>query len=313
MINIRKIILLTLISLLCAGNVIAKISDSLYMTVGNKPVTLSDIVNEIKIILILNNESYSEDKRDKLQEMAVKSIINRSIKRIELERNNFFKLNPLDFENEIKNLAININVDIETLKNICASNDLDFSIIEDRVKADLFWNSLIFQLYKNKLSISSNEIDEQLKIAQNKKKIEEYLISEILIKPIEGENLEFQIKELKNKIKVEGFENVAKTLSVSESSIKGGDLGWVNENIISKKVKSAIVNTPVGAVSEVVILPEGILIYKIRNKRELKNNQTLEETKERLVNLQKQKILNMHSISHYDKVRKTIIINFFNE
>ena len=313
MINIRKIILLTLISLLCAGNVIAKISDSLYMTVGNKPVTLSDIVNEIKIILILNNESYSEDKRDKLQEMAVKSIINRSIKRIELERNNFFKLNPLDFENEIKNLAININVDIETLKNICASNDLDFSIIEDRVKADLFWNSLIFQLYKNKLSVSSNEIDEQLKIAQDKKKIEEFLISEILIKPIEGENLEFQIKELKNKIKVEGFENVAKTLSVSESSIKGGDLGWVNENIISKKVKSAIVNAPVGAVSEVVILPEGILIYKIRNKRELKNNQTLEETKERLVNLQKQKILNMHSISHYDKVRKTIIINFFDE
>ena len=106
---------------------------------------------------------------------------------------------------------------------------------------------------------------------------------------------------------------MAKTLSVSESSIKGGDLGWVNENIISKKVKSAIVNTPVGAVSEVVILPEGILIYKIRDKRELKNNQTLEETKERLVNLQKQKILNMHSISHYDKVRKTIIINFFDE
>ena len=106
---------------------------------------------------------------------------------------------------------------------------------------------------------------------------------------------------------------MAKTLSVSESSIKGGDLGWVNENIISKKVKSAIVNTPVDAVSEVVILPEGILIYKIRDKRELKNNQTLEETKERLVNLQKQKILNMHSISHYDKVRKTIIINFFDE
>jgi len=104
---------------------------------------------------------------------------------------------------------------------------------------------------------------------------------------------------------------VAKTLSDSESSIKGGDLGWVNENFISKKVKSAIVNTPVGTVSEVVILPEGILIYKIRNKRELKDNQTLEETKERLVNLQKQKILNMHSISHYDKVRKTIIINFF--
>ena len=34
----------------------AEISDSLFMTIGNKPITKSDIVNEIKTILILNNE-----------------------------------------------------------------------------------------------------------------------------------------------------------------------------------------------------------------------------------------------------------------
>ena len=34
-------------------------------------------------------------------------------------------------------LAKNINVDIETLKSICASNDIDFSIIEDQIKVEL--------------------------------------------------------------------------------------------------------------------------------------------------------------------------------
>jgi len=38
-------------------------------------------------------------------------------------------------------------VDIETLKNICASNNLDFSIIENQIKTELHWNSLIFELY----------------------------------------------------------------------------------------------------------------------------------------------------------------------
>ena len=42
----------------------AEISDSLFMTIGNKPITQSDLVNEIKIILILNNESYSGEKKD---------------------------------------------------------------------------------------------------------------------------------------------------------------------------------------------------------------------------------------------------------
>ena len=91
MIKIKKIIFLVLITLICIGKGNAKISDSLFMTVGNKPITHSDIVNEIKIILILNNESYSEDRRDQLQEMAVTTIIKRNIKQIALDRNNFFK------------------------------------------------------------------------------------------------------------------------------------------------------------------------------------------------------------------------------
>ena len=39
------------------------IKDSLFVTVGNKAITHSDIVDEIKIILILNKQSYAEDKK----------------------------------------------------------------------------------------------------------------------------------------------------------------------------------------------------------------------------------------------------------
>ena len=46
--------------------------DGLFAIVGDRAITNSDIVNEIKIILILNNESYSDDKKDVLQKMAIK-------------------------------------------------------------------------------------------------------------------------------------------------------------------------------------------------------------------------------------------------
>ena len=91
MIKIKKIIFLVLITLICIGKGNAKISDSLFMTVGNKPITHSDIVNEIKIILILNNESYSSEKSRQFQELAIKSIIKRNIKQIEIDRNNYFE------------------------------------------------------------------------------------------------------------------------------------------------------------------------------------------------------------------------------
>ena len=47
--------------------------------------------------------------------------------------------------------------------------------------------------------------------------------------------LESAMKELRNKIETEGFKNVAINLSIADSSTRGGDLGWINENLIVEK------------------------------------------------------------------------------
>jgi peptidyl-prolyl cis-trans isomerase SurA len=309
--KIKKIIFLVLISFICIEKGNAEISDSLFMTIGNKPITKSDIVNEIKLILILNNQSYSDEKREQLHDAAINSTVKRNVKEIELERNNFFQFNEEDVEKELNRLANNIYVDLDTLKNIFASNNLDFSIIEKQVKIELFWNSLIFEIYKNRITINLDHIDERLRLLQNKKRVEEYLISEIVIKNVEKNKFETEIKELKNKIKIEGFENVAKNLSISESAMKGGDLGWLNENIVSDKVRSTLVNTPVGSLSDPIQLPNGILIFQVRNKRNVSNNLSMEQMKNQIVDNEKNKILNMYSLSHYDKVRRSISIKFY--
>ena len=281
------------------------------MTIGNKPITQSDIVDEIKIILILNNQSYSDDKRDQLHELAVRQTVKRTIKNIELERNNFFKFNEEDLQKELNRLASDLFLDIDTLKNLCESNELDFSKIEDQIKTELYWNSLIFEMYKHNLNINQEEIEDRLRLSQNNNQIDEYLISEIVITKIENDNLDLEIQELKNRIETEGFENVARELSISESALKGGDLGWINENIISENIKTKLRETAIGKLSSPVILENGILIFKVRDKRKVKQNISLEEIKNELIHAEKSKILNMHSMSHYDKVRRSISIKFF--
>ena len=62
------------------------IKDSLFATVGNKAITQSDIINEIKIILILTGQSFTEDIKEQLQSGAIQSIIKRNIKKIEIEK-----------------------------------------------------------------------------------------------------------------------------------------------------------------------------------------------------------------------------------
>ena len=156
-----------------------------------------------------------------------------------------------------------------------------------------------------------DEIEEQLKLIQNKKQLNEYLISEIVIKRDDTMGLKSQIEELKNKIKIDGFEKIAMDFSISETASKGGDLGWLNENIISKDYRSKISETSVGNISVPISVPEGILVFKVRDKRNIERD--LEKEKNQLVNFEKTKILRMHSSSHYDKLKRSTSIKFINE
>ena len=283
---------------------------TLFATVGDKAITQLDIINEVKTILILSGQSFTEDRREELQSAAIKSIIKRNIKMIEIEKYDSLKFSNDDLNIELNNLAVNVNMDLDTLRNTFITNDLDFSVVREQVKTEVLWNSLIFEIYKDRLFVNQEEINEQLKSFQQKEDIDEYLISEIILESVPIDQVDNEIQKIKEKIAVDGFEKVAINFSISETSLKGGNLGWINENLITDNFKSKILNTPVGEISEPVILPEGIVIFKVRDKRKTKKNENLVEVKNQLISAEKSKILNMYSLSHYDNLRRTITINY---
>ena len=82
MTKVKKIFCIIFIILICPLKANTEIQDGLLFSVGNKAITKSDIVDEVKIILILNNESYSDEIRDQLRHTAIQSIIKRNIKTI---------------------------------------------------------------------------------------------------------------------------------------------------------------------------------------------------------------------------------------
>ena len=82
-----------------------KIKDSLFATVGNKAITHSDILNEIKIILILTGQSFTQDIKEQLQSRAIQSIIKRNIKKIEIGKYNSLTFNQPDVDKGLKKIS----------------------------------------------------------------------------------------------------------------------------------------------------------------------------------------------------------------
>ena len=118
MINLKKIIYFLIIFTFFSAETSAAIKDSLFATIGNKAITRSDILTEIKTILILNGQTFSEDQKDAIQAAAIQSAIRRSIKQIEIEKYDSLEFSPLDLNNQLLKYASNLNMDLETLKGI---------------------------------------------------------------------------------------------------------------------------------------------------------------------------------------------------
>ena len=289
----------------------AVIQDSIFATIGSKAITQSDIIKEIKIILILSGQSFSEEQRKDLEATAIQTVVKRTIKQIGVENFPLLGVEQNLIARQLERLAKNIDMDSETLESIFIANGIEFSNVLEQITLELKWNKLITELYFDKLTINAEEIDEKLKSIKLEEEINEYLLSEIIIKPSSNENLTFEVEELKKKIITNGFESVAITSSISESSKKSGDLGWVSEDIISKNIKSYVKNTNVGNITEPILLPEGVLLIKVRDKRKSKKNKKLEDVKNNLIQNEKNKILNMYSSSYYDRLRRSLSIKYY--
>jgi len=308
--KLKKIYFLITLLTIYSTTSYSEIKDSIFATVGNKAITESDIVNEIKTILILSNQPYTLDKKNQLQSVAVRETVKRNIKKMEIEKYDL-SYNEADLTKELVRIADQAKIDLQNLEIKFMQNGLSFTNVIENIRTELLWNSLIFRLYKDRLIINLDEVNEQLEELNKQKKINEYLISEIIIKAVQGDQIESEIKKVREEIKIQGFEEIAMKKSISDTSVNGGDLGWVSENLIAKKFKSEIVNTPIGDISNPILIPEGILFFKIRDKKISDKIINLEIAKEQIVAAEKSKILNMYSLSHYDNIRRSLAINYY--
>ena len=110
--TIKIIIILAISFVFIANKNTAAIKDSIFATVGEKVITRSDIINEIKVILILNGQTFTNEKKTQLETFAIKQNIKRQIKQIEIDKYKDLEFSVEDLEKNIEKLAISANMEL---------------------------------------------------------------------------------------------------------------------------------------------------------------------------------------------------------
>ena len=284
---------------------------SIVYTINNVPVTNIEIQKEITYLGLINQKLSQMDNKS-LVVYASKSVLREKIKESEISKFFKFGMNDELVIQNMQNLMISLgSTNLNDFNNSLKNSGLDLEFVKKKIEIELLWNRLIFEKYKNKLTIDENKIKENLKrkIQNSDDEIEEYKISEILFTPSSKDNENKEIEKIILSIKEIGFENTAMIYSLSATSKKGGDIGWIKENQLSENIVNIVKELEIGEITSAIDSPTGKLILILKDKRKIKKEVSFEKELEKAIILEKNKQLNQFSSIYFKKVELDTNIN----
>ena len=179
--------------------IFSQTNNSIIISVGSHPITRLDLLKEIKLIAILSNTEITDSNQEQIKTLAVKSLIKRNIKKNEIKKRNIDRYNKNQLEALINNTCKKLGVDRNGLKNILDRYNLSYENLIKKFQVDLKWNYMIFEMYKNKISLNTSEIESKINLyLENSKDIKKEKDIKLIKEKIVNEEKEKKLKMFSN-------------------------------------------------------------------------------------------------------------------
>ena len=236
----KLIIILISISLLTNLPLLSDEKVFIVFDVNDQIITNIDVEKESKYLISLNDQLKKLNPK-RILDISKESALREKIKEIELLK--YFDLtaeNPLTekyIESFYLRLKLTNKVELSSLLN---NYGLSMEYVEKKINIELTWNQLIYEKYKDQINIDVNKLKKQISKNKSTTKKKIYQLSEIIFEVDNQKNLDNKVKNIRESIKEIGFKNTANIYSVSNTAKFGGEIGWVEEERLSKKIMKEI-------------------------------------------------------------------------
>ena len=284
------------------------IENKILIKIENEIITSLDIQNEYKYLIALNPDIKRSNKEDILK-LSKRSILQESIKKIEINKNFNNPKIPEKFLKQImQNLYNRIGFSsIEDFKKYLRNNNIKIENVKKKLEIEALWNELILIKFSSKVKIDEKELKERIK--NNNKFLKSYLFSEIYFEVLNKKELDNKFQEISKTINEKGFDFAALKYSVSPTANIGGKLDWINKNSLNKNIRLAINDLKINDFTKPINVPGGFLILQINDIKNTKIEIDIEKEFKKLKNYEKNNQLNQYSKIYFNKVKKNLEIN----
>ena len=309
-IKLKKLIKYNFLILLFSSFInyqINALENKIVLKIDNNIITSIDIENEVKYLKVLNPKLKNLDK-DKIFEIAKNSLVRENIKMIETSKYQLQNLDEKYLENIMRNIYEGIGIEsMDEFLDYISNYNINIETIKKKLEIEANWNRLIYQKFNPKLKIDKKKIKDEIKL--NKSFTNSYFLYEILFSAKKSDEANDKYNKIIESIKKDGFENAASIFSISDSGKTGGQLGWINERSLSKKILREISKIEKNEITKPILIPGGFLILYIKDIKKIKKEIDIEKEFTLMVKYLQNQQLNQYSNIYFNKIMKDLEIN----
>lgn len=285
------------------------LENKIILKIENQIITSIDIVNERNYLQALN-PNIKNLAEERLNLISKNSLIREKIKEQEiLKYTENIVLDEKFLDSLIKQRYSRLGLKnkkefLKYLKNY----NINIKTIEKKISIEALWNELIYQKFSNNIKIDEEKLIKEIKLKLSKDE-KNLLLSEIVFKVNNKNDLNKKFEDIKKDINIENFESAALIHSISDSSGLGGKLGWIKLSSLNKLIINELKNLKKGDITKPIFTPNGYLILKIDDIKYLKKDFDEKKELNELIKIKTNEQLNQHSIIYFNKIKKNTNIN----
>lgn len=248
-------------------------SDGVAAVINDFAVSEYEVRQRLHLFLATSGIQPTADEMKRIRDQIITQLENEKLELNEAIKKHI-TVAPGEVDAQINRMLSESNppITIQQLREVLTNAGSSEDALRRQLTAQIAWQKTVQQEYEDRISITPEEVNEELaRYAQGADK-PHYLVSEIFFRV---DNPDKDADALKDAQSVEGqlksggnFSVIAHQFSQSPSAAAGGDIGWVHEGQLAPELNAALKKMAVNAVSQPIRSIGGYYILALRQRQE---------------------------------------------
>jgi peptidyl-prolyl cis-trans isomerase SurA len=264
--------------------------DRVVALVNKEVITWSELYDLMEKEASEELKALNEEKRMEIYKKSENAFLERLIDlrlQIQEAKRLGLSVSPEEVDEAIENIKVKYSLTTESLEASLKEEGLTFKEYKERLTEQIIIGKVVNQQVRSKIIVSDEEVDDYLsKAGETLIEQESYKLRQIFFNMPADDDAKKDLEEMALHIlekinEGEDFSRLAQEHSEDPSAKLGGDLGYIQKDILMKEFIDVLSDMEIGASSKPFWTEKGLHIVKLEDK---KSPQTGDVAKEEIKN-----------------------------